>query len=82
MAATIHVICFGITRDLLGDSRVTLVLEEPVTVASVRRALEEKNPALGRLTSLRFAFQETYVPDDQVLPNQAEVVLIPPVSGG
>lgn len=82
MATTIHLICFGITRDLLGGAHVSISLEEPVTVGQVRAYLTTQYPRLGDLTSLRFAYQESYVPDSHPLPNEAELVLIPPVSGG
>lgn len=82
MAASIHLICFGITRDIIGGARVTVAVEEPCTVAAVRSLLQAQYPVLSQLSSLRFAYQETYVEDDFLLPNQAELVLIPPVSGG
>lgn len=82
MAATIHLICFGITRDILGGAKVTLEIEEPVTVVAVRQRLETHYPVLQQLASLRFAYQEAYVEEDFPLKDQAELVLIPPVSGG
>jgi len=82
MAATIHLICYGITRDILGGSRLSIRVEEPCTVASVQGVLQAQYPILRQLASLRFAYQETYVGEDFPLPDQAELVLIPPVSGG
>jgi len=82
MATPIHLICYGITRDILGGSTRTLSVEDPATVGQVRSLLTTLYPQLGDLTSLRFAFNETYVSDSFELPSGAELVLIPPVSGG
>ena len=82
MATSIHLICFGITRDLLGGSTVTISVESPATVGRVRAYLTAQFPQLGALTSLRFAHHETYVSDEFELASEAELVLIPPVPGG
>lgn len=78
----VKVLCFGITRDILGSANLELSTAESVTVAEFKKQLYEQYPSLQKLNSLRIAVNEEYGEDDQVLTPRDEVVLIPPVSGG
>lgn len=79
---SIHLIPFGIARDLLPTEARRLSWQEGMTLGQVRAALLERVPALAALRSLRFAVNEAYQDDDFVLREGDEVVIIPPVSGG
>lgn len=78
----VKVLCFGITRDILGGSTVELNTNEVVTVADFKKQLFDEYPSLLKLNSLRIAVNEEYGDDTLVLNSRDEVVLIPPVSGG
>jgi molybdopterin converting factor small subunit len=78
----IKLLCFGITKDLLGGFEHEVVLEEKATVKDLKTTLMEQNKDLGNLLSLRVAINQTYAEDYQEITENDEVVLIPPVSGG
>ena len=78
----ITILAFGIARDIVGGSTLTVVLESPVTVASVKAHLTQQYPEFAELASLRVAVNTEYAEDSHVLEAKDEVVLIPPVSGG
>ncbi|MEL6534018.1 MAG: MoaD/ThiS family protein [Bacteroidota bacterium] len=78
----ITVQAFGIARDIIQASNLSLDLEGPITVKSVKDHLLAKFPAFAELASLRVAVNTEYADDQQELQENDEVVLIPPVSGG
>jgi molybdopterin converting factor subunit 1 len=80
---TVTVQLFARGRDLAGCDAVTVVLSDGATVAALRRQLAEDVPALaGLLARSVFAVGGEFAEDDHVIPPEAEVALIPPVSGG
>jgi molybdopterin converting factor subunit 1 len=78
----IKVLCFGITKELLGGFEKHIELGEGATVFDLKKQLELINPRFSELNSLRIALNEEYAEDHQILKQQDEIVLIPPVSGG
>lgn len=72
---------FGITRDILGDREVDIVLTGN-SVADLRHQLFASYPDLKKLNSLFIAINLEYAADEHVLTEKDEVALIPPVSGG
>lgn len=78
----INILAFGIAKDILGDSSLSLTLEDDASIASLREELLRKFVDFEKLKSLKFAVNESYKNDDYVLHQGDEVVLIPPVSGG
>jgi len=78
----IKIICFGITRDIIGQFDYSITLEREATVADLKQKLSLLFPAFHTLKSLRIAVNAEYAADSVVLNEKDEVVLIPPVSGG
>jgi molybdopterin converting factor subunit 1 len=78
----IKLLCFGITRDILGQFEKEIELEPQATVRVLKDFLHENYPDFSKLKSLRIALNEEYAEDEQVLSPNDEIVLIPPVSGG
>lgn len=78
----INILAFGIAKDILGDSSLTLTLEEGASIAVLREELLRKFVDFEKLKSLKFAVNESYQSEDFELHQGDEVVLIPPVSGG
>lgn len=81
MECTVHL--FARARDLAGAGQVRVVLPENATVADLRVALRQLYP---RLTSLlehsALAVDEEFAADQAILTPDAEIALLPPVSGG
>ncbi len=78
----LKLLCFGITKELLGGFESEITIENDFSVKGLKNSLANINPKFQKLNSLRIAVNEEYVDDDFVLTESQEVVLIPPVSGG
>ena len=78
----IKLLCFGITRDIIGGFEHQLELPSAATVADLKAYLTSQFPDFQKLTSLRIAVNEDYAEDSTILQERDEIVLIPPVSGG
>ena len=72
---------FGIARELVGQSKLTLE-KVPHTVNDLKQLLFKEYPELSRLASVAVAVDTEYAEDSTVLSNKSEVAIIPPVSGG
>ena len=78
-----EILLFGITRDIIGESRLTISeAENVVTVGGLKLWLSNKFPAISELGSLAVAVDSEYADDELALNNKSEIALIPPVSGG
>lgn len=79
----IRIKLFALTQDLAGCEEVSLDLEEPVTVGSIRTNLGETIVALKPvLASCAFAINNEYAINSVVVQETDEVACLPPVSGG
>ena len=74
---------FARAKDLAGTSSVAVDIAEGGTVSQLRRQLAERYPSLARLLDhSAFAVNDDFADDSQPIPANAEVALLPPVSGG
>jgi molybdopterin converting factor subunit 1 len=74
---------FAAARQFAGTDHVTLELAEGATVAHLRAALSEAQPALAALLpAALIAIDTRYAGNTDLVPAGAEIALIPPVSGG
>ena len=78
----LKILCFGITRDIIGQFEYKLSLPVEATVADLKNQLSRQFPKFATLKSLRIALNEEYAEDAMILKENDEIVLIPPVSGG
>ena len=77
------VLLFAGAKQVVDSDRVTVELPDRATAADVLAALGEQHPQLGKmLPACRLAVDCTYVGSDDLIPEDSEVALIPPVSGG
>jgi molybdopterin converting factor subunit 1 len=80
---TIRVRLFARARDLAGTDLVEMTLPDGATAGDLRRALARGHPALAALLERSaLAVNDEFAEDSLPLPRQAEVALLPPVSGG
>ena len=82
MNSSVSVLLFGITRDLTGQSMVSVPLHEGTQVGDLLSQLHQRYPELAGIRSLLIAVNGEYAETDQVLERNDEIALIPPVSGG
>ena len=82
------ILLFGITKDIIGDSKITLprdislANDLPATVGELRKLLINDFPELGALSSLKIAINKDFAEDNLQINSLDEIALIPPVSGG
>ena len=77
------VLLFAAGKDLAGSSSLKVELAEPANVGQLKQALVQTCPALeGLVGSSRIAVNAAYADDADAIGPDAEVALIPPVSGG
>lgn len=78
----IQILAFGIAKDIIKNSTLTLAVAPATTVGSLKEALCKQFPDFELLRSFSIAVNEEYRKDDFELSAQDEIVIIPPVSGG
>ncbi len=78
----LRILCFGITRDIIGQFEYAITLEMGAKVADLKQKLSSQFPDFQALRSLRIALNSEYAGDEIVIKENDEIVLIPPVSGG
>ena len=79
----VRVRLFAGARDAFGRDEVLTQIPLEGTVSDLRRHLEDAYPAAAAmLHRCRVAVAADFAGEDEVIPERAEVALIPPVSGG
>ncbi len=79
----IKVLFFATLRDRLGTRSVDLDMPAGATVSTLKSELAVRYPVLRELIDHTLvAVNREYVFDPAVIPDDAEVALFPPVSGG
>ncbi len=77
------VLLFAGARALAETDQLEVALTEGATAGEILAAIGETTPALGGLLpSCRLAVDRRYAAASEVVPSDAELALIPPVSGG
>ncbi len=78
-----NVLLFARARDLIGADRIQIDPPVPVTIAALRQRLTHKYPTMaGLIQKSAFAVNDEFADDAMQIPDDAEVALLPPVSGG
>jgi len=79
----VRVLFFARIRDLASRDEITVSLRPGTTVGAALAHLEGTVPALrGQLDACRVAIDKEFVTVDTCLDRDAELAIIPPVSGG
>src|SRR5215831_5086353 len=79
----VEVVLFAALREAVGGSRLVVELPSGATGRDLRQRLTEMHPALADLFRVsRFASGVDFLDERHALTEGAEIVLIPPVSGG
>lgn len=73
---------FGITKEIIGKQSLNYELTEGNNIAILLANLHRDYPKLQDLKSLMVAVNSEYAENEQVLNENDEIALIPPVSGG
>ncbi|MFO0788125.1 MAG: MoaD/ThiS family protein [Pirellulales bacterium] len=79
----VRVKLFAVARELAGVNELSLDVPPGATVAQLQEQVIALVPALGRIVPLSlWAVGTEYVDSHTVLAENADIALIPPVSGG
>jgi len=82
LTGTIQLLAFGITKEIIGKSQLTIDLQGSSSILSLKNRLVADHPQLSQLRSLAFAVNGSYADENTPINAGDEVALIPPVSGG
>ncbi|MCB0550653.1 MAG: molybdopterin converting factor subunit 1 [Phaeodactylibacter sp.] len=78
----VKILAFGIAKDILGGTTLSVELPEQPTVGQLKAHLCRAYPAFEKLASFAIALNTEYADDQEAIQPGDEVVIIPPVSGG
>ena len=80
---TVTVLLFAAAREFVGQSKISIALDDDATVSDLRDVLQEKYPEMKTLLlSSNWSVNQAYVSLDHGLADGCEVGVIAPVSGG
>lgn len=78
-----EILLFGITREIVGKHKLLVPADQNITnVKALKSWLGQQYPAMHGLSSLAVAVNSEYAQDEDLLSEDNEIALIPPVSGG
>jgi len=78
----ITILFFGIIRDIIGESKLTLELKKESSIEQLKQYLIKEYNELSKYHNFSIAVNEEYVEPGYILKSNDTVALIPPVSGG
>jgi len=79
----VNLLFFATLRDRAGTKTAVMDVPAGTTVGELRERLAQEYPSLGpALSTALIAVDREYAAPDMVLPENADVALFPPVSGG
>lgn len=79
----IQVVMFAVAKDMIGEKSVEVELSDSATIKDLKQALVERYPMLKDIVKRSaISLDHEYAVDDSTLTKDAEIALIPPVSGG
>jgi molybdopterin converting factor subunit 1 len=80
---TVTIRLFARAKDLAGTDAVSVSLPDGATVATLRAQLATEHPKLtGLIERSAFAVNDEFAEDVMRLSPDADIALLPPVSGG
>jgi len=78
----ISILAFGIAKEILGSSSISIEVAEELPVTALKKMLEAQYPALKDIGSYRIAVNNEFAEEQTTITMADEVAIIPPVSGG
>lgn len=74
--------CFGVAKDIVQSSLLTIEQPELKTVAQLKTFLNLTYPTFNQYASYQIAVNQSIVGDETQISSADEIAIIPPVSGG
>ncbi len=80
---TINVLIFGMAKDLMGGSQVSLKIDgDSVYPEELKQILITKYPRLQEASNFMIAVNKEYSKNETKIKDSDEVAIIPPTNGG
>ena len=77
-----NILLFGIVKDVLKKTSLTVEIIENSTVKDLKQQLVEAYPQLKNMSSYAIAINESYATEEFIIEENDIIAIIPPVSGG
>lgn len=79
----VEVKLFAVAKQLAGSETISVEVPAGTNVRELREAIDEQHAELRDVVQrAMIAIDAEYVSNDAIVPEHAEIALIPPVSGG
>ena len=78
----IKILAYGIAKEIIGNQSIEFDFPHNFPVVELKKKLIITYPALEKLATFAIAVNTEYATDEQILSENDEVAIIPPVSGG
>lgn len=82
MSVNIHVMAFGISKDIVGKASFELTVRKNSSVRDIKALLIKTYPGLKKLPALMIAVNAKYAHDNDTVKSNDKIALIPPTNGG
>jgi len=76
------ILAFGIVKDIFNNAVIDVDCKNESSVDELKNILEKKYPRLNQLGSYMIAVNNEYASAGDLINENDEVAIIPPVSGG
>ena len=76
------ILAFGIVKDIFRNAVIDVDCKNDSSVDDLKNILEKKYPGLNELGSYMIAVNNEYASASDIINENDEVAIIPPVSGG
>src|SRR4030042_1078591 len=83
MSEHARVLFFATLRDKTGTREITIDFPTGSTIAEIKKMVLKKYPSIRQIMdTMIVALNHEFAFDEDVVPNEAEIAMFPPVSGG
>src|SRR4030042_1135061 len=83
MSEHARVLFFATLRDKTGTREITIEFPTGTTISEIKKMVLEKYPSISQIMdTMIVALNHEFAVDEDVVPNEAEIAMFPPVSGG
>ena len=76
------ILAFGIVKDIFSNAVIDVECKNESSVDDLKNMLEKKYPRLNELGSYMIAVNNEYASAGDIINENDEIAVIPPVSGG
>jgi molybdopterin converting factor subunit 1 len=78
-----RILFFATLRDKTGVREITIEFPQGSHIADIKKTVLEKYPTIGQIMeTMIVALNHQFAFDEDIVPNEAEIAMFPPVSGG